>query len=46
MDPEKQRKIAKMGGKAVSTDRDHMAAIGAVGGRASGKSRVKKPVTK
>ena len=45
MNPETQRKIAQLGGNAVSSNRDHMAKIGAIGGRASGKSRAKKPVS-
>lgn len=43
MNPEMQRAIAKKGGEAVSENRNHMAEIGAKGGRASGKSRSKKP---
>jgi len=36
MDPEKHRKIASKGGKAVSKDREHMAEIGRKGGQARG----------
>ena len=44
MSPEKVRQIAQLGGKSVSSDKDHMAKIGAIGGRASGKVRAKKTV--
>ncbi len=45
MNPDKRKAIAQMGGNAVSADRGHMAEIGAVGGRNSGKVRAsKKPI--
>ena len=36
MSPEEQREIARMGGEAVSEDREHMAQIGRKGGEARG----------
>lgn len=39
MDPELQRQIARKGGEAVSSNRQHMAAIGRKGGEASGQGR-------
>ena len=37
--PEEARRAGRKGGEAVSRDREHMAAIGSRGGRASGGSR-------
>jgi general stress protein YciG len=37
MDPDLQRKIARQGGRTVSRDRKHMAAIGRIGGERSRK---------
>jgi hypothetical protein len=42
MDPKKQQKIARKGGKTISQDKEHMSMIGRVGGIASGKARKKK----
>lgn len=39
MDPEQQRQIARKGGEAVSSNRQHMAEIGRKGGEASGGGR-------
>lgn len=39
MTPNAQREIARMGGAAVSENREHMAAIGRKGGEASAESR-------
>jgi general stress protein YciG len=39
MSDAQQREIARMGGEAVSEDREHMAEIGRKGGEASGQSR-------
>jgi general stress protein YciG len=39
MDERQQREIARLGGEAVSGDREHMAAIGRKGGEASAESR-------
>ena len=39
MDPDKQRKIASKGGKAVSKDRKHMSEIGRKGGENSHRNR-------
>ena len=39
MDAEKQREIARKGGRAVSRDRSHMAAIGRKGGMEVSKDR-------
>lgn len=39
MDPEKQRRIASQGGKAVSSDRDYMALIGSKGGTEVSKDK-------
>ena len=39
MSPEEQREIARMGGEAVSEDREHMAQIGRKGGEASAEAR-------
>jgi general stress protein YciG len=39
MDGEQQREIARLGGMAVSENREHMAAIGRKGGEASAESR-------
>jgi general stress protein YciG len=39
MDENQQREIARMGGAAVSENREHMAAIGRKGGEASAESR-------
>jgi uncharacterized protein len=39
MDPEKRRKIASLGGKAVSGDREHMATIGSKGGTEISKDK-------
>jgi general stress protein YciG len=36
MDVEKQRRIARKGGEAVSRDRQHMSEIGRKGGESSG----------
>jgi len=43
MDEAKQREIARKGGEAVSKDREHMAEIGAKGGRASHRGRSTRP---
>jgi general stress protein YciG len=42
MNPDQQREIARKGGLAVSSNREHMAAIGRKGGQASGVSRSQK----
>lgn len=42
MDKAKQKEIASMGGKKVSSNRSHMANIGALGGQKSGEVRSKK----
>ena len=39
MDPKKQRDIASKGGKAVSSNREHMAEIGRKGGESVSKDR-------
>lgn len=39
MDPSKQKRIAKKGGKTISADKEYMAKIGRKGGLASGKVR-------
>jgi len=39
MNPEKQRKIARKGGKTISADRKYMSKIGRKGGLVSGKAR-------
>ena len=39
MDASQQREIARMGGEAVSENREHMAAIGRKGGEASAEAR-------
>jgi len=39
MDPEKQRRISRKGGKTVSQDREHMAEIGRKGGKAGARSK-------
>jgi uncharacterized protein len=39
MDPEKRRRIASEGGKAVSSDRDYMAMIGSKGGTEVSKNK-------
>ena len=39
MDERQQREIARLGGEAVSGNREHMAAIGRKGGEASAESR-------
>lgn len=39
MDPEKQRRIASLGGKAISNDRKHMATIGSKGGTEISKDK-------
>lgn len=39
MDPKKQRKIARKGGKTISMDKKYMSKIGRKGGLASGKIR-------
>ena len=39
MSVEARRKIASLGGKAVSSNKEHMAAIGQLGGERSGASR-------
>jgi general stress protein YciG len=36
MDPEQQRAIARKGGEAISSNREHMSQIGRKGGEASG----------
>jgi general stress protein YciG len=41
-DSEEAREAGKKGGESVSRDREHMARIGAAGGRARGRNR-KKP---
>jgi general stress protein YciG len=41
MDKEKQREIAKKGGKTVSQNREHMREIGAKGGKKSGEVRLR-----
>ena len=41
MSPGDQRAIARMGGAAVSGNREHMAAIGRKGGEASAESRAR-----
>ena len=45
MNPDQQREIARKGGLAVSSNREHMAAIGRKGGQASGVSRSQKANT-
>lgn len=40
-DSDEAREAGKKGGKAVSRDREHMARIGAAGGRARGRKRAK-----
>jgi general stress protein YciG len=42
MDAELQKSIASKGGKKVSMNREHMAAIGRKGGEASGRARKNK----
>lgn len=39
MDPEQQRAIARKGGEAISSNREHMSQIGRKGGEASGGGR-------
>lgn len=41
MDPQKQRKIARKGGKTISADRKYMSKIGRKGGLVSGRARIK-----
>ena len=41
MDEAKQKEIARKGGEAVSKNREHMAEIGAKGGRASHRGRAR-----
>lgn len=43
MNVETRKKIASLGGKAVSSNKEHMAIIGKKGGEISGKSR-RKPI--
>lgn len=44
MDPEKQKKIASMGGKKIaSKGTEYMSELGRRGGEASGKARQKHP---
>lgn len=40
MDPKKQRKIARKGGKTISADKKYMSRIGRKGGLVSGKARM------
>lgn len=40
MDPKKQRKIARKGGKTISADKKYMSKIGRKGGLVSGKVRM------
>lgn len=42
MDPEKQKAIAQKGGRSLSQNKEHMSAIGKLGGRRSGEVRGKK----
>lgn len=44
MDPEKQKAIAQKGGRSLSQNKEHMSAIGKLGGRRSGEVRGKKPI--
>lgn len=46
MNPQKQKKIAQKGGKAISKNREYMASIGKKGGLASAKARMKKAAAK
>lgn len=39
MDPALQRRIARQGGRAVSRNREHMAAIGRIGGSRSRRTK-------
>lgn len=42
-DKKRQREIARMGGKAVSKKKGHLARIGRIGGKANGaRKRIKK----
>lgn len=39
MDPEKQREIARSGGKAIANNPDHMKTIGKLGGKKTSQNR-------